>query len=60
LHLELRISPLIFEKKIVNGSNWILSGARGKLMHEKKPEFENLVALSLYVIKEKGELIETV
>jgi hypothetical protein len=43
VHLELRISPQIFEK-IQNGPTGV--GAWGKLIH-KKPEVENLVALFL-------------
>jgi hypothetical protein len=47
VHLELRISPRIFEK-IRNGPNGtVYSGAWGKLIHEKKPEAKNLVTLSL-------------
>jgi hypothetical protein len=45
VQLELPISPRIFEK-IQNGLNGILRGL-GKLIHEKKPEVKNLVALSL-------------
>jgi hypothetical protein len=45
VHLQLRISPQIFEK-IRNGRNDKHSGAWGKLIHEKKPEVENLVTLS--------------
>jgi hypothetical protein len=45
VHIELRISPRIFEK-IRNCRNGILRGL-GKLVHEKKPEVENLVTLSL-------------
>jgi hypothetical protein len=45
-NLELRISPRIFEK-IRNGPHGILRAAWGKLIHEKKPEVENLVTLSL-------------
>jgi hypothetical protein len=48
VHLELRISPRIFEK-IRNGPNGILRGLR-KLIHEKKPEVKNLLALSLYTM----------
>jgi hypothetical protein len=43
VHLELRISPRIFEK---NGSDGILRGL-GETDSGKKPEVENLVALSL-------------
>jgi hypothetical protein len=46
VHLELRIFPRIFEK-ILTGPKGILRGL-GKLIHEKKPEVENFVALSLY------------
>ncbi len=46
VHLELQISLRIFEK-IFNGSNGILRGLGEKLIHEKKSEVENLVALSL-------------
>jgi hypothetical protein len=45
VHLEVRIFPRIFEL-IQNDSNGILGGAWGKLIHEKKSEVENLVALS--------------
>ncbi len=43
---DLRISPRIFKKKFET----VLmeySGAGGKLIHEKKPEANNLVTLSL-------------
>ncbi len=45
VHLELRISPRIFEK--IRKALLVYSGAWGKLIHEKKTEVENLVALSL-------------
>jgi hypothetical protein len=45
VHLKLRISPRIFEK-IRNGPDGILWGW-GELIHEKKPEVENLVTLSI-------------
>jgi hypothetical protein len=45
VHLELRISPRIFEK-IRNGSIGILRGL-GETDSGKKTEVENLVALSL-------------
>jgi hypothetical protein len=45
-NLELRISPRIFEKKI-EMTLMVYSGAWGKLIHEKKPDVENLVTLSL-------------
>jgi hypothetical protein len=41
VHLDLRISPGIYEK-VRNGPNGILRGLG------EKPEFENIVALSLY------------
>ncbi len=44
-HLELRISPRIFEN--FETALMVYSGAWGKLIHEKKPEVKNLVALSL-------------
>ncbi len=43
MHLELRISPRIFEK-IRNGPHGIIRGLRETV---RKPEVENLVALSL-------------
>ncbi len=46
VHLELRISPWILEKKIWNDPNGILRGL-GEIDSWKKPEVENLVALSL-------------
>ncbi len=45
VHLELRISPRIF-KKIWNGPNGIIRGL-GETDPRRKPEVENLVALSL-------------
>ncbi len=45
VNLELRISPQIFEK-ILNGPNGIRRGL-GETDSWKKPEVENLVALSL-------------
>ncbi len=45
LHLELRISPRIFEK-IRNGPNGLIRGL-GETDPCRKPEVENLVALSL-------------
>ncbi len=45
LHLDLRISPQIFEK-IRNGPNVIIRGL-GETDPCKKPEVKNLVALSL-------------
>ncbi len=45
MHVELRISPRIFEK-IRNGPNGILRGL-GETDSWKKSEVENLVALSL-------------
>ncbi len=45
VHLELRISPTIFEK-IRNDPNGILRGL-GETDSWKKPEVENLVTLSL-------------
>jgi hypothetical protein len=44
-HLELRISPQIFEK-ITDGPNGIIRGL-GETDSRKKPEVENLVALSI-------------
>jgi hypothetical protein len=43
VHLDLRISPQIFEKTVPME----YSGAGGKLIHEKKPEAKNLVTLLL-------------
>jgi hypothetical protein len=45
VHLDLRISPRIFEKfeTVLMG----YSGAGGKLIHGKKTEVKNLVTLSL-------------
>jgi hypothetical protein len=48
VHLELRISPRIFEKNR-NCTNGILRGCWGKLIHEKNQKCENLVTLSLEV-----------
>ncbi len=48
VHLDLRISPLIFEK-IRNCPNGILWGW-GQTDTRKKPEAKKLVTLSLYVI----------
>jgi hypothetical protein len=45
VHLDLRISPRIFEK-IRNGPNAILRGW-GESDSSKKPEAKNLVTLSL-------------
>jgi hypothetical protein len=45
VHLELRISPRIWEK--FETAPVILSRAWGKRIHEKKPEAKNLVTLSL-------------
>ncbi len=45
VHLELRISPRIFEK--FETALMVYSGAWGKLIHEKKLEVENLGTLSL-------------
>ena len=45
VHLDLRISPRIF-KKILNDPH-VISGAWGKMMHEKTPEAKYLVTLSL-------------
>jgi hypothetical protein len=45
VHLELPISPRIIEKILSGLLEYF--GAWGKLIHEKKPEVENLVALSL-------------
>jgi hypothetical protein len=43
-----------FLKTIVNGLNGILRDyCRGKLIHEKKPEFENLVGVSEVFSKNK-------
>jgi hypothetical protein len=44
VYLEMGISQLIFEKETALLG---YSGAWGKLVHEKKPEVENLAALSL-------------
>ncbi len=56
LHLELRISPRIFEK-IRNGHNGILRGS-GETDSWKKPEVENLVTLSLqhYIVTDSTTL----
>jgi hypothetical protein len=45
VHLELRISPRIFEK-IRNGPNGIIRGL-GETDPSRKPKVKNLVALSL-------------
>jgi hypothetical protein len=45
VHLELRISPQILKK--LEMALMVYSGAWEKLIHEKKPEVENLVTLSL-------------
>jgi hypothetical protein len=45
VHLDLRLSPRIFEK-IRNGPNAILWGG-GETDSSKKPEAKNLVTLSL-------------
>jgi hypothetical protein len=45
VHLDLRISPQIFEK--FKTTLTLFSGAWWKLIHEKKPEAKNLVALPL-------------
>jgi hypothetical protein len=42
---KLRISPRIFEK--IRNDAMLLSGAWGKVIHEKKPEAKNLVTLSI-------------
>jgi hypothetical protein len=44
-NLELRISPRIFGK--FETTLIVYSEAWGKLIHEKKPEVENLMTLSL-------------
>jgi hypothetical protein len=44
VHLELRISPRIFDK--FEMALMVYSGVWGRFIH-KKPEVENLVALSL-------------
>jgi hypothetical protein len=45
VHLELRISPRILEK--FETALMVYSRTWGKLIHEKKPEVENLVTLPL-------------
>jgi hypothetical protein len=48
LHLELQISPRMFEKiRSDHIGIFSLSGAWRKLIHEKNLKVENLVALSL-------------
>jgi hypothetical protein len=46
INLYFRISPRNFAK-VRNGPNGVLTGPLGKLIHEKKPEAENLVPDSL-------------
>jgi hypothetical protein len=53
VHLELRISPRIFEK-IRNGPNGY-SGARGKLIHEKNCSFPQYVQIHQKVLHKCAE-----